>query len=155
MGDFKAVVGEGRDGEEVGSYGLGKRNDEEEMLLEFCKRKNMMVTNTWFEHNKRRRYMWKNSGDSARYQLDYILVRQRYSNSVKDSRGYPGADIDSDQNLVMAKIAVKLKRNVQRGRRIKKWKLESIEEKAVDFQTETLKELTSCNTDKENSVKED
>ena len=74
---------------------------------------------------------------------------------MKDSRTYPGADIDSDHNLVMAKIAVKLKRNVQRGRRIKKWKLEGIEEKAIAFKTETLKELTSCNIDKANSVEED
>ena len=155
LGDFNAVVGEGRDEKEVGGYGLGKRNDRGQMLVEFCRRRSMMVTNTWYEHNERRRYTWKKPGDSARYQLDYILVRQRYRNSVKDSRSYPGADIDSDHNLVMAKIAVRLKMNVKRGRRIKKWKLEGIKEKAVNFQTETLKELTKCNSTKDSSVEED
>src|SRR5207248_3547742 len=98
---------------------------------------------------------WKKPGDSARYQLDYILVRQRYRNSVKDSRSYPGADIDSDHNLVMAKIAVRLKKKVKSGRRIKKWKLEGIKEKAVNFHDETLKELTKCNNAKNSTMEED
>ena len=55
----------------------------------------------------------------------------------------------------MAKIAVRLKMKVKSGRKIKKWKLEGIKEKAVNFQTETLKELTKCNNAKNGSVEED
>jgi len=55
------------------------------MLVEFSRRMKMKVTNTWFDHNNRRRYTWKMPGDTGRYQLDYILVRQRYGNSVKNS----------------------------------------------------------------------
>ena len=37
MGDFNAVVGEGRDKDEVGGFGLGKRNDRGQTLVDFCK----------------------------------------------------------------------------------------------------------------------
>ena len=67
-----------------------------------------MITNTWFEQEKRRRYTWKSPGDLRRYQIDYILVRQRYSNSVKSSWSYPGADVDSDHNLVAMRLKLKL-----------------------------------------------
>ena len=83
MGDWNAIVGEGKDGKEIGEFGLGRRNDRGQTLVDFCKRLNMVATNTWFRHEKRRRYTWKKPGDTGRFQLDYILVRQRYRNSVK------------------------------------------------------------------------
>ena len=109
MGDFNAVVGEERNEKIVGKYGLGNKNERGEMLIEFCKRKDLVLTNTWFENEKRRRYTWKNPGDIERYQIDYILINQRYRNSVINSKYYPGADIDSDHNLVMMKMNIKLK----------------------------------------------
>ena len=73
MGDWNAVVGEGRDDLEVGKFGLGSRNDRGERLVEFCKSNKLMITNTWFQQEKRRRYTWKQPGDIRRYQLDFIL----------------------------------------------------------------------------------
>ena len=106
MGDFNAVVGEERNENIVGKYGLGNKNERGEMLIEFCKRNDLILTNTWFQNEKRRRYTWKNPGDTERYQIDYILINQRYRNSVKNSKSYPGADIDSDHNLVMMKMNI-------------------------------------------------
>ena len=37
MGDWNAVVGEGRDDKEVGEFGLGVRNERDQMIVEFCK----------------------------------------------------------------------------------------------------------------------
>jgi len=120
MGDWNAVVGEGRDEKEVGSYGLGKRNERGEKLVEFCKKNKLMITNTWFEQEKRRRYTWKKPGDTGRFQIDYILVKQRFRNSVKSSWSYPGADMDSDHNLVAMKVNVKLKK-ISKGKKQMKW----------------------------------
>ena len=114
IGDWNAVVGEGEESNDVGEYELGKRNERGQTLVDFCKRSKIVVTNTWFKHEKRRRYIWKRPGDTARFQLNYILVKQRYRNSAKNSRSYPGADDDSDRNLVMAKIQLKRKNYQER-----------------------------------------
>ena len=110
MGDFNAVVGEDERKGVTGKYGLGKKNKRDEMLINFCERNDMLVTNSVFQHHKRRRYTWKMPGGGARYQIDYILVRNRFRNSVKDSRSYPGSDAHSDHNLVMMKAHVRLKK---------------------------------------------
>ena len=48
LGDWNAVVGEGRDGNEIGEFGLGKRNERGQELVNFCKRLKLVVTNTWY-----------------------------------------------------------------------------------------------------------
>ena len=58
-----------------------------------------------------RLYTWKALGDKSRRQLDYILVKHRFRNSVKDVQTLPVADTDSDHNLLVAKICTKLKKN--------------------------------------------
>src|SRR6476619_4547383 len=47
MGDFNAVVGEGKEDTVVGKFGLGKRNDRGERLIEFCKSQNLVINSTW------------------------------------------------------------------------------------------------------------
>ena len=125
MGDWNAVVGEGRDGNEIGEYGLGLRNDRGDKAVEFCRRNKLFITNTWFKHRYGRRYTWKSPGDTGRYQIDYIMVRQRFRNGVKNSRGYPAADADSDHNLVMMKCNVRFKKLIK-SRKVIKWNVESL-----------------------------
>ncbi|PNF25412.1 hypothetical protein B7P43_G09171 [Cryptotermes secundus] len=78
------------------------------MLIDFCERNGLIVTNTWFKKPKRRIYTWKAPGDWKRHQLDYILVKHRFRNSVKDVKTLPGADIDSDHNLLVAKFRTRV-----------------------------------------------
>ena len=61
MRDFNASVGEESDEKVIGKYGLGNRNDRGEMLSSFCKKNQLMVTNTWFQQEKRR-YTLKGPG---------------------------------------------------------------------------------------------
>jgi len=80
------------------------------MLVNLCERNGLIVTNTWFRKPKGRLYTWKAPGDRSRHQLDYVLVKHRFRNSVKDVEALPGVDIGSDHNLLVAKICTKLKK---------------------------------------------
>ena len=55
MGDFNGHVGKRIEGyEDVhGGYGIGERNVEEKMLLEFCDEKELCVANTWFRKGEK------------------------------------------------------------------------------------------------------
>ena len=59
--------------------------------------------------------------DNARvigqYQINYILTKCRYWNSLANSKAYLGADIDSDHNLVAANLRIKLKKVLKAKRR--------------------------------------
>jgi exonuclease III len=70
----------------------------------------MIITNTRFQNPKRRIYTWKMPGDIARYQIDYILVKNRFKNQVKFCKTYPSADCDSDHNIVIAKCELRYKK---------------------------------------------
>ena len=125
----------------VGNYGLVTRNIRGEMLIDFCVRNNLIITNTYFKNNNRRRYTWKAPGDKRILQLDYIIVRQRKKTSGKNSCSYPGANVDSDNNLVIMKVGLKLKK-VAKAKLILKWDREPIKNgKAEDYANATSKEL--------------
>jgi hypothetical protein len=75
---------------------------------------------------KRRLYTWKSPGDRSRYQLDYVLLKQRFRNGVKDVQIMTGADIDSDYNLLVAKICIRLKKITRFHKGKPRWYLEKL-----------------------------
>ena len=78
----------------------------------------LVATNTYFRQPKKRRYTWKSPGDRYRNQLNYILTRTRYRNSVNNSLSYPGADICSDHNLVVITVDdIRLKKTQKRKKK--------------------------------------
>ena len=119
-GDFNAKIGKGSFQDLVGNHGLGRRNQRGDRMLQFCIENNMIIANTTFQHPNRLLYTWKSPGDVSRHQLDYFLIRKRHRNSVKQCRTYPGADIASDHNPVIAKLSVRLKRAMPKSQTKKK-----------------------------------
>ena len=75
LGDWNSTVGEESYKNIAGSHGLGRRNHRGQMLIDFCERNGLIVTNTWFKKPNRRLYTWKAPGDWSRHQLDYIFVK--------------------------------------------------------------------------------
>ena len=62
-------------------------------------------------------------------QLDYIMVKHRFRNSVKNACSLPGADVDSDHNPVMMKVRLRLKR-LKTVQRQLKWNAEVLKRPA-------------------------
>ena len=110
MGDFNAKVGRESDYPTTGKYGLGERNERGRTLIELCKGKSLIVTNTMFKHQLRNIYTWKSPGDIVRNQIDYIMINERFKNAVTNVKTYPGADVGSDHNPVLMQIKIKLKK---------------------------------------------
>jgi len=58
--------------------------------------------------------------------LDYIFVKHRFRNTAKDVQTLPGADIDSDPNILVAKICPRLKKIIRFQKRSPQWDLEKL-----------------------------
>lgn len=114
LGDFNAKVGKGRCDKYIGEYGIGTRNERGDRLVQFCQEEGMIITNTFYKLPKRRLYTWKSPQDSdqnpVRNQIDYVLINARYRNCIQSVKAYPGADVSSDHNPLIARIHIKLKR---------------------------------------------
>lgn len=114
LGDFNAKVGKGRNDKYIGEYGLGTRNERGDRLVQFCQEEEMIITNTFYKLPNRRLYTWKSPRDNdqnpVRNQIDYILINTRYRNNIKSVKTYPGADVSSDHNPLVAQMEIKLKR---------------------------------------------
>jgi exonuclease III len=64
MGEWNSVVGDKAHQNTVGPYGLGRRNQRRQMLIDFCERNGLVITNTWFKKPKIRFYTWKSISKS-------------------------------------------------------------------------------------------
>ena len=132
IGDFNAKVGQGRVLDIVGEHGLGSRNERGDRLIEFCQEENLMVANTFFKLPPRRLYTWKSPADSpthmVRNQIDFVIINKRFRNNVKSVKTYPGADVNSDHNPLVAKICLRLKslKKKEKMRRLDVTKLKDI-----------------------------
>ena len=109
MGDMNAKVGSSAIGSIVGKVGLRERNERGERLIQSCEENKLTICNTWFQHHVRKRYTWKSPGDITRNQIDYIMVNERFKNSIKQAKAMPRADINSDHIPVKIKMNLKLK----------------------------------------------
>ena len=58
IGDWNAKVGSQETPGVIGKFGLGIRNEAEQMLIEFCQENTLVIANTLFRQHKRRLYTW-------------------------------------------------------------------------------------------------
>lgn len=94
----------------VGPHGLGRRNQKGHMLIGFCERKGLAITNTWFKKPKKRLYTSKAPENQSWHQLDYILVKHKFWNSMKDVQTMPWADTNSYRNLLVVNICTRMRK---------------------------------------------
>ncbi|XP_037931287.1 craniofacial development protein 2-like [Teleopsis dalmanni] len=113
MGDFNAKIGQGTDDAIVGKFVLGERNERGDRLAEFCRSNKLIISNTFIKLPKRKLYTWKSPADTAnkviRNQIDFITISERYKNSIKFAKTFPGADVPSNHNLLAVTINIKFK----------------------------------------------
>ena len=98
-GDFNARIG--LDNAKFAYHTSTNRNGE--FLHEYVQENDLVITNTTFK--KKTSKLWTCVLPSGvRAQLDYVLVRKKWRNSVNNAEAYNFASIGSDHRIVTAKI---------------------------------------------------
>ena len=70
------AVEESIGGEKImGRYGDGTRNRERSMIVDFAKRMDLAIVNTYFKKKDKHRVTYKSGGKST--QVDYVMCRRR------------------------------------------------------------------------------
>lgn len=112
MGDLNAKIGEGRQGEVVGPYGLGDRNERGDKWIEWCEEKGQIIINSFIRLHPRRRWTWKSPDGQYKNQIDYFTINKRFRNAITKCKTYPGADVGNrcDHVPVVAQLRLKLKK---------------------------------------------
>ena len=59
----------------MGRYGDGTRNRERSMVVDFAKRMDLAIVNTYFKKKDKHRVTYKSGGKST--QVDYVMCRRR------------------------------------------------------------------------------
>src|SRR3989441_8173979 len=86
MGDFNGKVGQNREEDTIGPFGVGVRNDNEERVVNLCKRHNLFATNTWFQQKKSAQHTLISSDKVTKNQIDFVLVDKRFRNEIQNSK---------------------------------------------------------------------
>ena len=90
MGTINGHVGrhiDGFDGEN-GGYGVGQRNLEGRMLLEFCLEKELCVSNTWFKREEKRKVTFRMG--EIETEIDIVLIKKEHRRFIQNVKAIPG-----------------------------------------------------------------
>ena len=71
-----------------GEYGIGKRNAEGRMLLDFCVQKELCVANTWYKWRDERKVTYSSGGNDT--EVDFVLVGKEKRKYLRDVKVIPG-----------------------------------------------------------------
>ncbi|KAK3525767.1 hypothetical protein QTP70_007530 [Hemibagrus guttatus] len=127
--DFNGHVGEGNTGDEevMGKFGGKERNLEGQMVVDFAKRMDMGVVNTYFQKREEHRVTYKSGG--RRTQVDYILCRRGNLKEISDCKVVVGESVARHHRMVVCRMTLMVckKKRSKIEKKTKWWKLKKEE----------------------------
>ncbi|KAK3537298.1 hypothetical protein QTP70_006969 [Hemibagrus guttatus] len=104
--DFNGHVGEGNTGDEevMGKFGVKERNLEGQMVVDFAKRMDMAVVNTYFQKREEHRVTYKSGG--RRTLVDYILCRRGNLKEISDCKVVVGESVARQHRMVVCRMTL-------------------------------------------------
>ena len=112
--DLNGYVGEGNIGNEeiMGRYGAGTRNKEGSMVVNFAKRMNLAIVNTYFKKKDEHRVTYKSRNKST--QVDYVMCRRRNLKEMCNCKVIVNERIAKQHRMVVCKMALTVKKKKSR-----------------------------------------
>ena len=136
--DLNGHVGKGniRDEEIMGRYDAGTRNKEGLMVVDFGKRMDLAIVNTYFKKDEHR-VTYKSGGKST--QVDYVMCRRRNLKEMCDCKVILNECVAKQHRMVVCKMTlmVKKKKAEKVKPKIRWWKL-----KETSYQEAFRQEVT-------------
>jgi len=111
-GDLNARIGADNTGHEkvMGRHGEGEMNNNGERFVNFCEENRMVIGGSVFQHKKIHKLTWTSPDGRTQTQIDHIAINTKWRRSMRDVRVKRHADAGSDHNLLIAEVALKLKK---------------------------------------------
>ena len=108
--DWNAKVGSQERPGVTGKFELEVQNGAGQRVIEFCQENTLVIANTLLQQNKRRLYTWTSPDGQHQNHIDYILCSQRWRSSIQLAKTRLGAGCGSDNELLIVKFRLKLKK---------------------------------------------
>ena len=137
--DLNRHVGKGNIGYEeiMGRYGAGTRNKEGSMVVDFGKRIDLAIVNTYFKKKDEHSMTYKSRGKST--QVDYVMCRSGNLKEICDCKVILNECVAKQHRMVVCKMGlmVKKKKAEKVKPKIRCWKL-----KETSYQEAFRQEVT-------------
>ena len=117
LGDLNVIVGNDESWcpQALSRHGVGVRNENGTMLINFAMANDLVIGGNLFPHRDVHKHSWTSPDCAVRNQIDHCLVSWRFHSGIQDVRAYKGVDIGSDNNLLVTKFILMLKRNEKKA----------------------------------------
>ena len=144
----------------VGKYAKSKVNENGNLLTEFCKLHNLLITNTIFKHKPSHQTTWTSPlppsfprKNPYQNQMDYVLLRKNMNSEIFHSRSINSNFARSDHKPVIAKIQIKCtytkKATGTRSFNLSKFQNTQVAENYMKQVNEIIKTQTSTTSNQE------
>ena len=117
MGDFNAKIGNVNKSYEdiLDKNRISVLNDNGQRLINFCQLNDLVIGGSLFQYKDIHKAMWTTPNGIVKNQIDYFCIRRKFRHSLFDVRKYRTADINSDHQLCIAKMEIRLKSRTKRN----------------------------------------
>ena len=99
--DLNGHIGEGNNDDEecMHRHRFGKRSNEGQKVVDFAKRMELAITNTYFVKKPAHRVTYNSGGRSS--QVDYVMVRRRRIKEVVDTKVIVSGSVAKQHRIVV------------------------------------------------------
>ena len=104
--DLNEHVGQRNNGDEecMGRHGLGKRNNKEQAVVDFARKMELAIANTYFVKKSAPRVAYNSGGPSSH--VDYVIMRRQRIKEVVNTKVIVGESVAKQHRIVVSAIII-------------------------------------------------